>query len=75
MNEDQATVVQTNTLTHFKNMARFMVIIKKQTNEPFYKGSASLKTKPSLSTQNKQHMQILLQSLKKQIIFLSLKYR
>lgn len=52
-----------------------MEIIKKQMNEPFYKGSASLKTKPSLSTQNKQHMQTLLQCLKKQIIFLILKCR
>lgn len=45
-----------------------MEIIKNQLNEPFYKGSTSLKTKPSLSTQNKQHMQIL-QSLKNRFFF------
>lgn len=56
-------MVQTNTETPLKNMARFMEILENQMNEPLYKGSASLKKKtkkkktkekkPSLSTQNK----------------------
>lgn len=59
-------MVQTNTETPLKNMARFMEILENQMNEPLYKGSASLRkkqnktkktkikeNKPSLSTQNK----------------------
>lgn len=55
-----------------------MEIFENQMNDPSYKGSASLKkinkktknkTSPHFQHKIKQHMQILLQSLKKQIIF------